>query len=376
MKVSFRQRRSGFTLIELLVVIAIIGVLIALLLPAVQAAREAARRTQCVNNLKQLALAAQNYHDQQGCFPGGSYSNYNGGAPSGNCGNGALPCKYPENFSCFVRMLPQFEQQPMYNATNFSLTSSNYENLTLAGTQLSVLICPSDTNTRPVTISSATTNASFNELNIKNLPPGNWLQQFTSYGGNAGTFTFGYISMMSQTVFSAYNGTIFNDSSVRIADITDGTSNTFLFGEHSHGQFQQFDPNYYNSDTSWQSGRYYDTLFCSMYPPNVGRSSQGGITSFYYYFPGDAQSQHPGGVNMAFCDGSVRFVKNTINSWTFSTNATSYGDSLPDGTTYVKDTTGLNGYYGYYLSNVGANLGVYQKLSTRAGGEVVSSDAY
>ena len=113
------RTRRAFTLIELLVVIAIIGVLIALLLPAVQAAREAARRAQCVNNMKQMALAAQNYHDSNGTFPGGSYS----GTLSYN--NPDHWSTYVENFSCFVRMLPYFEQSPMYNATNFSALSSS-----------------------------------------------------------------------------------------------------------------------------------------------------------------------------------------------------------------------------------------------------------
>src|SRR5437899_4709458 len=103
------SRRGGFTLIELLVVIAIIAVLIALLLPAVQAAREAARRAQCVNNLKQLALAAQNYVDGNGCLPGGSYT----WQPVGTNGNQGV-----ENFSVFVRILPFMEQSATYNAVN------------------------------------------------------------------------------------------------------------------------------------------------------------------------------------------------------------------------------------------------------------------
>jgi prepilin-type N-terminal cleavage/methylation domain-containing protein len=132
------RRKTGFTLIELLVVIAIIAVLIALLLPAVQAAREAARRAQCTNNLKQIALAANNYESSNGAFPGGSYSGLNGFNPP-------HWSTYPENFSVFVRMLPFFEQAPMYNAVNFNLDSSDIANVTICGVQINSLICPSDT---------------------------------------------------------------------------------------------------------------------------------------------------------------------------------------------------------------------------------------
>ena len=368
-----RSHRRGFTLIELLVVIAIIAVLIALLLPAVQAAREAARRTQCVNNLKQLGLAIANYESANGTFPGNSYTGvyYN------------PPNRYPENFSCFVRMLPYFEQQAMYNATNFNLNSADNANITICGVQIRSLVCPSDQQTDPYTLpatvsSPSGTSPGWSFNNIYPLPPGTWRQAFTSYAGNAGTFTFGYTNLVSSTVLSNFNGVIYNDSAVSIASITDGLSNTIAFGEHSRGLLFKNDPGYAISDGSWNSGRYYDTLFATMYPLNLGNGNSTPIKSSSYYDPEVAGSFHPGGANFAFCDGSVKFLKTTINSWTFSTgNADSYGDSMPDGTVYTTVTATLPATKtGYYLATGTAILGVYQKLSTRNGGEVISADAF
>jgi len=384
------RRSRGFTLIELLVVIAIIAVLISLLLPAVQSAREAARRAQCTNNLKQIALAANNYESSNGCFPGGSYS--------GQLWNPPHWSTYPENWSCFVRMLPFFEQAPMYNAANFNLCSSDVNNLTICGVRVASLICPSDlqNDTIPIPATKASgTGVSpgwdFNLIDQGNLdavfplPPGNWLQAFTSYAGNAGTFTFGYSNLMSTSILGYFNGVIYNDSSVKISGITDGTSNTFLFGEHSKGLLFKLDPTYAVSDTSWNSGRWYDTLFATLYPLNTGNGNNiafGGTTNDSYYYNTVAGSLHPGGANFAFCDGSVHFIRNTINTWTFNTgNADSYGDAMPDNTTRVTVTATAPAITtGYYLlnslNNIPAQLGVYQALSTRAGGEVISADAY
>ena len=370
-----RQRRPGFTLIELLVVIAIIAVLIALLLPAVQSAREAARRAQCTNNLKQMGLAAQNYHDTNGVFPGGSYSSTGFNPPTWSTG-------YYENFSCFVRMLPYFEQSAMYNAANFNLHSGDPANLTIGGVRVASLVCPSDTRNEtmalPSSRSSSGVSPGWSFSIIYPLPPGNWSQAFTSYAGNAGTFTFGYTKVMSTNVLNQYNGVIYNDSAVGINQITDGTSNTMLFGEHSKNQLLLLDPKYAVSDGCWNSGRWYDTLFASLYPMNLGYGNNTAIKSASYYQPTCAGSMHPGGANFSFSDGSVRFLKNSIESWGYGQgNATSYGDSMPDGTTYTTVTaTAPFSKSGYYLANGGARLGVYQKLSTRAGGEIISADAY
>ncbi len=127
-----------------------------------QAAREAARRAQCVNNLKQIALAANNYESANTCFPRASYSNYNGGAPSSTCGTGVVPFKYPENFSEFVRMLRYFEQNAIYSSVNINLNSSNVENIPIAGVKLAALTCPSDSNLNPVAIATTTPGTSFN----------------------------------------------------------------------------------------------------------------------------------------------------------------------------------------------------------------------
>jgi prepilin-type processing-associated H-X9-DG protein len=365
-----------------LVVIAIIAVLIALLLPAVQAAREAARRAQCTNNLKQLALAANNYHDINGVFPGGSYS---GSFTLGNNPPGVWST-YPENFSCFVRMLPYFEQSAMYNAANFNLTSSAAGNITISGVRNASLVCPSDTKNDTIPFPSSRASASnvipgwsFNE--DPNIFPGfapAFTQAFTSYGGNAGTFTFGYTNLMPPSGLAYFNGVIYNESSVGVNSVTDGTSNTFLFGEHSKGQLYLLDPTYAVSDNSWNSGRWYDTLFATLYPLNLGYGNNTAIKNSGYYDPTTAGSLHPGGANFAFCDGSVRFIKNTINSWSFARgNADQYGDSMPDGTVFT--TIPLVAPYtksGTVLDQTNAVLGVYQKLSTRNGAEVLSADAY
>jgi prepilin-type N-terminal cleavage/methylation domain-containing protein/prepilin-type processing-associated H-X9-DG protein len=376
---------AGFTLIELLVVIAIIAVLIALLLPAVQSAREAARRVQCVNNLKQLGLALSNYESAYGIYPYGMARENTGP-------NSFSPNGYYVGSSPFVRMLPFLEQQVLANAYNFSLHNYLGDNSTVGATGLTVLWCPSD-----------------GLITGLHTPMAGWgydgstqILTYTSYAGNMGTFCKVPITITSpaqhQAVLSQANGLFFylgwptinppvppnpiaplNPGSVRpatLASITDGLSNTFAFGEKAHGKFSQTADNYGSIDFlyngAWVSGFFGDTLFTTLYPINpFGRIGDDLNPNGDFFYSFDAQednfsiaasSFHPGGANFGFVDGSVRFIKDSINTWPFSPV-----DGSPINVSYNASTC---------LFTAGPPSGVYQSLSTRSGGEVVSADQY
>jgi prepilin-type processing-associated H-X9-DG protein len=263
----------------------------------------------------------------------------------------------------------------MYNAVNFNLTRFNVENITIAGVKLSTLVCPSD-NTDPQPIQAAKFgNATSLGWNFGyDVIPTNpvYTQQFTSYGACNGTYIGNYyIGRPSTLTLTMNNGVSYTDSATPIASITDGTSNTFLFGERSHYLLQKYDPAYALSDGSWNSGNYYDTAVSTLYPPNVGQQGgiPGGFNAYSYYAPAMASSMHPGGLNFAFSDGSVRFIKNTIQSWSFSAgNKDSYGDAVPNGISFDANN--------FIFTDTGSQRGVYQALSTRNGAEVISADSY
>ena len=366
---------GGFTLIELLVVIAIIAVLIALLLPAVQSAREAARRFQCANNLKQIVLALHNYESANGSFPMGFCWQWY------NDGNGYTPAAGE-----LVRLTQFIEQSAIYNAMNFSIPIYYSANTTVCGTGLSVFWCPSDGSIVNLRYTTVTYDGS-------PLP-----MTYSSYAGSLGTWTYFPIGTgADQTQLGLMNGmfqyigmvpgvnpfTISRTphpnsgsvSPVQIASITDGLSNTIAFSEHVHGlpgntsgsgeAFTDF-----NWANFWFSGNYGDTLFTSFYPINP-QSKVGLASTVINKRPYDdivlsASSHHPGGANFAFADGSVRFLKETIQSWQLIAN----------GSTLVPAGFTINATGQFIPSGPSAQLGVYQKLSTRNGNEVVSSDSY
>jgi prepilin-type N-terminal cleavage/methylation domain-containing protein/prepilin-type processing-associated H-X9-DG protein len=345
----------GFTLIELLVVIAIIAVLISLLLPAVQSAREAARRAQCVNNLKQITLAAHNYESNNGCFPMGDFVGRNWQN---------LQLKR-QNFGHFVALTQFIEQGAIFNALNTSIMLYQGPNSTVSGVGLSILWCPSD--------------GEIAGLRYPGMPGDGWDDSpipmtFSSYAGNMGPRVYcwdnPYLSTM-QGMFAHNGNTAVGGTAsfppVRLASITDGTSNTIMYGEHAHTKLAQSGNIYYGINW-WSSGDYGDTTFSTLFPPNFFQTYlQSGIPADVG--PGGtgppqmqcrqgnwemtATSMHPGGINVAFADGSVRFLKNSVQSWN------------------PRQIT----YNGAYTLN-GQVPGVYQALSTRNGGEVISSDQY
>jgi prepilin-type N-terminal cleavage/methylation domain-containing protein/prepilin-type processing-associated H-X9-DG protein len=366
-------RQQAFTLIELLVVIAIIAVLIGLLLPAVQSAREAARRAQCTNNLKQIALAAANYESAMGVYPPGNL--YNRGNP-----------KYADDgVSPFLYMGAFLEQAAAYNATNFLYSGMSPPNATLGTISISTLICPSDpTSGSPTPFDGqyyfqATPPPAFASAN----------QYHTYYAGCAGPwnaqgcgFDASGLPLPDPAQLPAALGVIVDQGNIRIASVTDGTSNTMMFSENGLGLLISIlGPN--ASDVhNWNEGDPATNLYCALLPPNWQRTYNFNPNPFpanllmaLLFGTTTATSFHPGGVNTAFCDGSVHFVKDSVSSWPLNINASSIS-VVPVGAQPAP--TQPSGYsFGFVASGTAPwQWGVWQKLASRNGGEIVSSDQY
>src|SRR5262245_26693278 len=316
---SFVSRsRRGFTLIELLVVIAIIAVLIGLSLPAVQKVRAAAARAQCLNNLKQIALAAHNYDGDHGQFPTGARLSVDmGGRPTGGT-------------SLWVEMLPYFEQGNLHRQWDYIDNRNNVDggrDATQAHV-IKILLCPSDP--LPETV------VEFTKAVGSSPPPAPpWSFGFygmSSYGGNAGKR-----SVLSSRM--TRDGIFFIDSSVRLVVVTDGTSNTLLFGERFHQ-----DPEYGRQQpVVWPGTSSIAAIGKWGYVADVRANANVTLSTpvpINYRVPpgGDFStledrncafgSGHAGGANFAFADGSVRFLSDRMPLPTLQALSTCAGEEV------------------------------------------------
>lgn len=301
--------RGGFTLIELLVVIAIIAVLVSLVLPAVQQAREAARRAQCKNNLKQMGIALHNYADSSGVLPPGFIA-------------GANAALTTPGWGWAVMILPQLDQAPIYNRANFSLPLHDINNAAVVQAVLAAYLCPSDlvgSGPFPIKNSSGTT--------VVQVTP----SSYAACNGND-------LSDANALTFDPANGGCFyRNSKTRFADITDGTTNTVLIGERSWSQVQGTWVGAPNGGlllpgqrNSFPGAPPQDApFFCLAHTHFLNETTDpdGGLDDF--------SSLHTGGGHFLFGDGSVRFIQSVTS-----------------------DGAGMSS--------------LFQAIGTRSGGEVVS----
>lgn len=291
-------RRRGFTLIELLVVIAIIAILVSLLLPAVQQAREAARRTQCRNNMKQLGLALHNYHDVHSCLPFGH---------SGDA----------RKYSAISQLLPFMEQATVYQQINFSLPCTDPINTAARMTELPMLRCPSDFN-NPLSAQGGALN----------------------YMANKGSGVLWTAPTGVNAALPPQNGVMYHGSRVRFADIQDGLSNTSAFSERrladgNNGVVSPIEDVFFSpaspvtADEAIQLCNAVNiSSLANQFPLFMGSPWIDGQHTYLHTNVPNARScgffnvsrasmppssRHSAGVNLLLCDGAVRFVSENVD---------------------------------------------------------------
>ncbi|WP_406700593.1 DUF1559 domain-containing protein [Singulisphaera sp. Ch08] len=319
-ELSLRRSRRGFTLIELLVVIAIIGVLVALLLPAVQSAREAGRRAQCANNMKQFGIAFASYHSALNTLPPAKVFGTGRSVPNGGAGNPGFVL----NTTGLAMILNQLEATAVNAGYNFSMPSSNAVlaasantvvvglaaggqavNSTMVGTMIATFACPSDSSPDVVNdpTGAAAGGTQFSRLNAR---PSNYVLCVSRYD--------------EDTILNGRpkdRGVFGNDSSVKYDDIRDGSSNTCMMGESVQLHFGAgAGPGPFWGAGSWGSthGVVYHTADTTRnYKLTLPNAPAIGANPRKLPSVWVMSSKHSGGLNMLFADGSVHFLKDSIN---------------------------------------------------------------
>jgi prepilin-type processing-associated H-X9-DG protein len=350
------HRSIAFTLVEVIVIIAVVGLLMGLLIPAVQSAREAARRVQCVNNLKQIGLALHGYHEAFSSLPPGRIKSYDPRYAGSN-----PPCTsliVDKSFEVFV--LPYLEATTVSNAINQDLAVMGAENSTIHTVVVSNLACPSD----PAAGWPRDLNAgALTRYGVAD--PARMV--FTSYAGNLGSLPViaqpspKTRCIVASMLLAQCNGVFHDVAPIRLASIGDGLSNTIFLLEKSVTTIQDLDE--VNSSVvakrGWYiTGNWGDTLATTLYPPNAYKTIS---PVFMAAWTNSASSLHPGGVNVGMGDGSVRFVKDSIQSWTMDPLA-----GNPAGTSLNPS--------GWWVEV--PRPGTWQALSTRSGGETMDLETF
>lgn len=327
---NISRRKPAFTLIELLVVIAIIAILIALLLPAVQQAREAARRTQCKNNLKQYGLALHNYHDRSLVFPPGTTT-------CGPCSVGSMALNAGHGFH--ADLLPFIDQAPLYNRLNFTvggwpnsaaIGTADANHTAAIDTPVTPYLCPSSSYSTPAQcFDNYPGQGSYPYLNA---------EARSDYVGIQGSDN----KLDPNSSYKSTGGCLFLNSKINLSQITDGSSNTMIVGEYSglHPTDKVSNmggPTQYNAVTwygVYDSNSYGDFTNTKpvIYPPNsqyyYGGLSLSGSGNGAYCTQA-LKSAHVGGLHVLMADGAVRFISTNINLATFKNLADrSDGNSL------------------------------------------------
>lgn len=303
MSIRHSGRPRGFTLIELLVVIAIIAILVALLLPAVQQAREAARRTQCKSNLKQIGLALHNYHEIHKAFPSGWIGVNTFGLPAAHDGGSGA--------GWATMLLPMLEQNNLWQQFRPSLYLTDPANSAFLSAQLPMYRCPSDPQPPYFDLSDEDGNAV-----LARLPVANYIGVFGTEELHGCEYDPG-IAPVSATGQCMGDGIFFHNSRVRIADITDGTSNTLMVGERRTDRLLSWYSTWPGMIAEGEEA-FQRILGVADHPPNDP----------HLHFD-DFSSPHTGGAQFVLGDGSVRFVSSSIDEGLYGGLATISGGEVP-----------------------------------------------